>query len=345
MTPTYRSLAVASLGALALFASSAVSAQPVEKRDMKFSLGWVFLSSQVMFTHAADRGFYKAEGLNVTVDRGAGSGASIQRVANGSYDMALADLGSLAKFNAENPARQLMAVYIVEDESPLALFALEGKGISKPADVQGKRIAASQFDGARQVFPALVRANGINTANISWKIVDPQLREAMLIRGEADVITGFTTTSVILLQNLNQKFVTLRYDQFGVPGFGNSVITSPEFLRDNPGTVRAFVRALNRSMKDMLENPDAALASLRTRDATVDLAVEARRMDLMVRQLILTPSVVQNGFSSAEPKRLQAAVDHVVQSLEGKPTLAATQVYTPAYLPPAADRKAPAYKR
>jgi NitT/TauT family transport system substrate-binding protein len=329
----------------AALAASTSYAQPVEKRDVRFSLGWVFVASQAMFTHGADRGFFKSEGLNVTIDRGAGSGASIQRVANNSYDMALTDLGSLAKHNAENPGRPLVAVYIVEDASPLALFALEGKGISKPKDVQGKRIAASQFDGARQVFPALVRANGIDTSAISWKIVDPQLREALLVRGEADVITGFTTTSVILLQSLNQKFVTMRYDEFGVAGFGNSVITSPEFLRDNPGTVRAFVRALNRSMKDMLEHPDAALASLRTRDATVDLAVEGRRLDLMVRQLILTPNVVANGFSSADARRVTAAVENVVLSLEGKPALGGAQVYNPAYLPPAADRKAPAYKR
>jgi NitT/TauT family transport system substrate-binding protein len=331
------------IAVLGVAVSFCVQAQ--EKRDFKFSLGWVFVASQAMFTHGADKGFFKAEGLNVTIDRGAGSGASIQRVANGSYEMALTDLGSLAKHNAENPGKPLIAVYIVEDESPLALFALAGKGIAKPTDIQGKRIAASQFDGARQVFPALVRANGIDTSKLSWKIVDPQLREAMLVRGEADVITGFTTTSVILLESLKQKFVTLRYEEFGVPGFGNSVITSPEFLRDNPNTVRAFVRATNRAMKDMIEHPDAALASLKTRDATVDLDTEGKRLDLMVKQLILTPNVRKSGLSSADPKRLAAAIEGVVQSLDGKPALSAAQVYTPAFLPSAEERKAPAYKR
>ena len=320
-------------------------AQTVEKRDVKFSLGWTFVASQAMFTHGVDQGYFKAEGLNPTVDRGAGAGASIQRVANGSYDMAYADLGSLAKHNAENPGRPLVAVYIVEDESPLALFALEGKGIAKPKDVEGKRIAASQFDGARQVFPALARANDIDPKKIAWKIVDPQLREVMLVRGEADAITGFTTTSVILLQSLHQKFVTLRYDEFGVPGFGNSVVTSPEFLKANPGSVRAFLRALNRSIKDMIEQPRAALESLRTRDATVDLEVEKKRLDLMVTQLILTPNVVKGGLSSADTKRVAKAVDNVVQSLEGGKSLAAAQVYTPDFLPPAGDRKAPAYKQ
>jgi NitT/TauT family transport system substrate-binding protein len=339
------SCCAAALAALLIALPLHSSAQGIEKLDVKFSLGWVFVASQAMFTYGVEQGYFKAEGLNVTVDRGAGSGASIQRVANGSYDMAYTDLGSLAKYNAENPGQQLIAVYIVEDESPLALFALEGKGISKPKDVEGKRIAASQFDGARQVFPALARANNIDTGKITWKIVDPQLREAMLVRGEVDAITGFTTTSVILLQSLNQKFVTLRYDEFSVSGFGNSVITSPEFLHKNPNTVSAFLRALNRSIKGMIENPGAAVNSLRARDAVVDLGVESRRLDLMVTQLILTPSVVKNGLSSADPTRLAKAIENVVQSLDGKPSLAVGEVYTPDFLPPAEERKAPDYKR
>ena len=320
-------------------------AQAIEKRDVKFSLGWVFVASQAMLTYGAEKGYFKAEGLNVTVDSGAGSGASIQRVANGSYDMALTDVGSLAKHNAENPGKRLMAVYVVEDESPLALFALQGKGIAKPKDIEGRKIAGSHFDGARQVFPALAKANDIDPRKLTWQIVDPQLREAMLVRGEVDVITGFTTTSVLLLQSLNQKFVTLRYDDFGVLGYGNSVIATPEFLQRNPNTVRAFVRALNRAMKGMIANPDEAVASLRKRDPVVDLALERRRLDLMVTQLILTPNVVKNGLSTPDPQRLEKAVDNIVQSLAGQPALSASQVYSAAFLPPAAERVAPAYRR
>ncbi len=48
---------------------------------MRISLGWTFVASQAMFTYGVDQGYFKAEGLNVTVDRGSGSGTAIQRVA------------------------------------------------------------------------------------------------------------------------------------------------------------------------------------------------------------------------------------------------------------------------
>ena len=39
-----------------------------------------------MFFLADDKGYFKAEGLEVTLDQGNGSGAAVPLVANGTYD-------------------------------------------------------------------------------------------------------------------------------------------------------------------------------------------------------------------------------------------------------------------
>ena len=342
-TFTHHAAAAISACLLALAAPQAL-AQKLEKPDVRISLGWTFVASQAMFTYGVDKGFFKAEGLNVTVDRGAGSGTAIQRVNTGAYDFGYADLGTLTKYNAENRTRMLQAVYISEDESPLALFTLEGKGITKPKDIEGKRIAVSQFDGARLMFPVLAKANKIDGATMTWKTVDPQLREMMLARGEADVITGFTTTSIPLLTNLKQKYIVLRYPDFGVDGMGQTLVASPEFIEKNPNTVRAVVRALNKAMKAMIENPKEAVVSLKSRDPVVDLDTEYGRMDLMIRQLILTGNVKKNGLSNPDPKRLAAIIASVLEVSDVKDPLPASAVYNDKFLPPVAERMAPAYK-
>ena len=56
------------------------------------------------------------------------------------------------------------------------------------------------------------------------------------------------------------------------------MITSREFVEKNPNTVRAFLRAFNRSLKGTIENPRDALATLKPRDALVDIEVEGRRL-------------------------------------------------------------------
>jgi NitT/TauT family transport system substrate-binding protein len=331
--------------ALALGAALSLpaAAQQPEKATIKFTLAWTWSASQVMFPYGVDKGYFKAEGLDVIVDRGAGSGAAVQRVAGGSYDLGFADLGAAIKFNIENPGRTVISPYVVEDETAMALFALQGKGITKPKDIEGKRIGVSQFDGARQLFPVFAKANHIDASGMTWKTVDALLRETLLVRGEVDVITGFTTTSVPLLASLNQKVVVLRYADYGLSGLGQGLIATPDFVEKNPNTMRAFVRALNRSVKAMIAQPGEALASLKTRDATLDLVPERARLDLMVKELILTPNVKKNGLSSADPKRVAASIDHVAQISDGKQPVPAERVYTSRFLPPQAERMPPAY--
>jgi NitT/TauT family transport system substrate-binding protein len=343
-------LSLRALGATALVLTLAASlphaaAKQLEKTDIKMTLGWTFQASQVMFIYGVEKNFFKEEGLNVTVDRGSGSGVAIQRVSSGTYDFGYADLGTLTKYNAENRSRPVVAVYIAEDDSALALFSLEGKGIVKPRDVEGKRIGVSQFDGARLMFPVLAKANKIDVSGMTWKTVDAQLREMLLTRGEVDVITGFTTTSIPLLTSLGQKFVVIRYRDFGLDGFGQALVASPEFVEKNPNTVRAFIRALNRSVTAMIENPKEALASLKTRDPLVDLDAETMRLDLMIKELILTPHAVKHGLSSADPKRLAATIDDVLEISDDKTPLPVQSVFTDRFLPPTGERMPPAYRR
>jgi NitT/TauT family transport system substrate-binding protein len=341
-----RALAAAACIACALqpLAASAQAADKPEKADVKVCLGWTFVATQAPFPYGVDQGFFKAAGLDVTVDRGAGAGSSIQRVVSGAYDFGYADIGTLAVYNAEHPDRPVVAVYIAEDESPLTLITLEGKGITRPKDVEGKRIAVSQFDGARLMFPVFARVNHVDSASITWKTVDAQMREMMLARGEVDAITAYTTTSIPLLASMHQKPKAIRYSDNGVVGFGQAVVVTREFAQKNPNTVRAFVRAFNESLKGMIAHPGDALASLKQRDGLVNLDTERFRMKLLVSELILTPAVKKNGLSSADPQRLAATIENVRQVTPKATALTVDSVYTARFLPPQAERMPGVFK-
>ena len=66
-------------GAAAALTASSVCAQT----DVKFALDWKVEGPSAPYFVAIDKGYYKAEGLNVTVDSGPGSVAGIARVAAG----------------------------------------------------------------------------------------------------------------------------------------------------------------------------------------------------------------------------------------------------------------------
>jgi NitT/TauT family transport system substrate-binding protein len=129
----------------------------------------------------------------------------VQRVIAGTHDMAFADLGTIIKWNGENPDKPLVAVYVAEDGFPLGAFALKTKGIGKPKDLEGKTLGAPPFDGGRQMFPVFAKVNSLDAAKISWMSIDANLREQMLAKGQVDVITGFVTSALPTLNSLGIK--------------------------------------------------------------------------------------------------------------------------------------------
>jgi NitT/TauT family transport system substrate-binding protein len=60
----------AALLGVALFAGTATA----QETTIKFTLGWKTQGSDAAFFYAKDNGYFKAEGLNVVIDQGEGSG-------------------------------------------------------------------------------------------------------------------------------------------------------------------------------------------------------------------------------------------------------------------------------
>jgi NitT/TauT family transport system substrate-binding protein len=344
--PLSRLLSSATLALLLAGLSLPVSAQ-LEKTSVRFSQGWLFQATQAQFPLAEVKGYWKSEGLEVSVDRGSGSQTSIQRVVAGTHDIAYADVGTIVKWNAENPGKEMTIVYVAEDGFPLGAYSLKSRGLTKPKDLEGKKLGAPPFDGGRQMFPAFAKVNGIDTSKITWLSMDANLREQMLVKGEVDAITGFITSAVPSLNALGVKsadIAVMRYDAFGFDGFGNAVFASKDYVEKNPKTVAAFVRGVNKAMKEMVADPKAAIDALKVRDGLVNTEVETQRLKLYVKELLLTPNVKANGFSSVNHAKLDTQIAAVLDAFNVKAQVTAASLYTDRFLPPKADRMPPAWK-
>lgn len=331
---------------LLIFAASRAHAQ-VEKPSIKFSMSWLYQATQAHFAMAADKGYWKAEGLEVTLDRGSGSATSVQRAVSGAYDLAYADVGTIIKWNAENPQKPLMIVFVAEEGFPLVALSLKSKGIAKPKDLEGKKVGAPTFDGGRQMFPAFAKANGIDQSKVTWVTMDAALREQMLVRGEVDAITGFTTSSIPSINGLGVKTADLnimKYDDYNLDGFGNAVFATKEFVEKNPKTVAAFVKGVNKGMKDMITDPKGAVAAIKTRDPLISTDVESARLDMFIKSTLLTPAAKAGGFGVVDKKKMDSEIASVLDAFNVKATVTSAEVYTDKFLPPKADRIPPAYK-
>ncbi|KQV78733.1 ABC transporter substrate-binding protein [Rhizobacter sp. Root1221] len=329
---------LAAASSLIAFAVPAVQAQ---ETPIKFQLDWRFEGPAALFLMPVAKGHFKAEKLDVTVDAGNGSGGAVTRVASGTYDMGFADLAALMEFHANNPTapNKPVAVMMVYNNTPAAVLALKKSGIKTPADLTGKKLGAPVFDAGRKAWPIFAKANKVG--NVAWTAMDPPLRETMLVRGDIDAITGFSFTSLLNLEARGVKaedVVILPYPQYGVKLYGNAVIASESFLKKNPEAVKAFLRAFTKGVKDTIQDPKAAIATVKARDGIINESLELRRLQMTLDATVLTPDARAEGFGAVSPGRLSLMASQVSDAFDTKARVNAAAVWTDAYLPSAAER-------
>ena len=82
------------LGGAAAMAMVLATIPASAQTPVKFTLDWVFQGPTSPFLVALEKGYYKAEGLDVTMDPGQGSAGAVQRVATGAYQIGFADVNA-----------------------------------------------------------------------------------------------------------------------------------------------------------------------------------------------------------------------------------------------------------
>jgi NitT/TauT family transport system substrate-binding protein len=325
--------------ALTLAATFGAAAQ-AQTTPIKFQLDWRFEGPAALFLLPVAKGYFKDAKLDVAVDAGSGSGAAVQRVASGTYDMGFADLAALMEFHANNPdaPNKPVAVMMVYNNTPAAVMALKKSGIKSPADLNGKKMGAPVFDAGRRAFPIFQKANGIG--NATWDTIDPPLRETMLARGDVDAITGFSFTSLLNLEARGVKpadVVVFPYAQHGVKLYGNVIIASPKLVKENPAAIKAFLTAFAKGAKEVMANPDAAIDHVKQRDAIINVELEKRRLRMAIDAVVASPDARAEGFGQVNPSRLSLMASQVSDAFNTKTRVSPDAVWNGSFLPSKAE--------
>lgn len=340
-----RRQALTGLAALAASIGLAPARAQAARQPIRFILDWRFEGPAALVLLAQHRKYFEQEGLDVSVDTGPGSAGTVARVASGAYEMGAADVAAMVEFianNPTNPGARMQAVYMLYDYTAATVFSLKKTGIVKPSDLHGKRMGAPVFDAGRKTFPLFVKANNLDAGKITWTSMEPALRETLLARGDVDAITAFSFTSPLNLNALgvpDDQIASMRYPDYGVKLYGNAIFVSQAFAERNPNAVSAFLRALNRSVKETLANPDAAIESVRARDPLIDVAKETRRLKICLDGYVRTPDFRTHGLGGIDTRRFADTVAQVAEAFQLKSPPQAEALFNAAFLPPRSDRQ------
>jgi NitT/TauT family transport system substrate-binding protein len=326
--------------ALAIFTLlTPASAQPT---DVRFVLDFLLQGQQSPFVLGRERGYYAAQGVNFkTFEPGRGGADSITKIASGVDDIGFGDLSSLIEFNAKNPGQELIAVLMVYDRAPLALISLKKSGISKPADLAGRKGGAPSVDAAFRLFNVFARVNRVDPAKVSWVGVQPQVREPMLVRGDIDFSAGWAMAVVPGLLKLGiprDDINVMMMNEYGLDLYANAVFTTPAFAKRHPEAVRGFVKATIQSWLGAAADPGAAIAALKKAEPLSDPAIEMTRLKAAL-DFVITPRVRANAFGDVDAERLKKHIEIVTTGFHLPRKPLPQEVFDSSYLPPLAERK------
>lgn len=327
--------------AVALFSAAPAMAQTA----LKFTLDWKFEGPAAGFFLALDKGYFKEEGLDVTIDTGNGSVEAIPRVASGAYQMGFGDINSVIKFLDEDPSQKVTAVMMVYDKPVFALVGRKSLGITDdPKSVEGKKLGAPPPDGAFAQWVAFKEVAGIDDSAIAIESIGFPVREPMLASGDVDAVFGFAFSVILNLKAQgvpDEDIASILFADHGLELYGNAVLVNEDFAAANPEAVTGFLKALAKGYADAVADPAEGAAAIIAVNEVLDPAIEQERLQMAIDMNIKTPYVIENGMGGVDMDKLAASIETLKVSMGLAGNVTAADVFDPQYLPPKEERMLP----
>jgi NitT/TauT family transport system substrate-binding protein len=328
------------VAALALVVALPAAAQT----NVKFSLDGRLEGPAGLFLFPHDRGYYRAAGLEVTVDEAASGTAteSITRVASGAYEMGFADINALIKYRDQHPSAPVKAVFMVYNKPPYAVLARRSRGVTEPKNLEGKKLGAPTTSSTFGQWPLFAKLNGIELSKVTIENIATPVRAPMLAAGQLDAVLGFSFRVYVDLKDRGvpvDDVVLLPMANYGLKLYGNAIIVNSKFAAEKPDAVKAFLHAFLKGMKETIRRPADAVESIVKRDDAAKREVELERLRMAIRDNILTPEVRADGFGAVAATRMEESIEQIALTYTFKAKPKPEDIFDASFLPPAAERK------
>jgi NitT/TauT family transport system substrate-binding protein len=329
--------------------AAAFSGGAQAQTPIRFLLDWKIDGTAAPLLLAIDKGYFKAEGLEVAVqepasfDQGEVAQEAIRRIAAGEVEIGFGDFNAMIRFRDQNPQKPITAVYIVHNRAAYSIVGRKSRGVIYPKDLEGKKVGAPARDGSFAQWKAFVEVNALDASRIEIVDIGTPVREPMLAAGQVDGVIGPSFLSYINLKDRGvpaDDITLMLMANYGVNLYGNAILVSDKFAQDNPEAVKAFLRAFTKALKETVAKPAVAVDSVIKRNAALRKELELERLKMAIRDNLLTPEVKANGFGAADAQRLAKSVDLIALGYAFKQKPDPGTLFDASFLPSPALRKA-----
>jgi ABC-type nitrate/sulfonate/bicarbonate transport system substrate-binding protein len=226
-------------------------------RNIRFALPWVAEGSNLFTYVAKNRGSWAKHGLTVEILRGSGSVAAAQAVGTGQFDFGMAAASAGILQSARGLPLALMGV--CSYDATMGIGVLADSPIKAPKDLEGRKMASVVTSGEYPYLPAFANRAGFDLSKIDILQVDTQIRDRTLADRQVDAISAFAGSAIppLAARGVNVRFML--FSQFGIPNYGNTLMTRPALIDSDPGLCAAVVDGAMEAIKFTLMQPKEAM--------------------------------------------------------------------------------------
>jgi NitT/TauT family transport system substrate-binding protein len=231
--------------------------QALAQDNVSLRLNWYLGGLHVPFYFGVDKGFYKQEGINLTINEGRGSANTVQVVGAGTDTFGLADSSSI--INLISKGGEIKSVMNILSSTGFSVVSAASAGIRTPKDIEGKTLAVSPGDPIRGLLEALAAHNKVDISKVKFVQVDPAAKVVTVLEKRADGLLGGADDQFFLLKYRGVEPHALRFADHGANIVGMAIFTGNNTIKTNPDLVRRFVKATKRAWEEAKKTPDAAV--------------------------------------------------------------------------------------
>jgi NitT/TauT family transport system substrate-binding protein len=244
-----------------LIAATVLTSAPASALDkVSFRMNWYLGGVHSPFQLGLDRGYYKDEGIDLTINEGRGSVSTSQGIAAASDDFGFADSSSVMLLASKGA--NVKTIMTIHGSSPFGVVALAETRIETPKDLEGKRLAISAGDALTQLFPAFAKSAGVDVSKISLVQIDPAGKVVALLEKRVDAILGGLDDQYFLVKQKGANPTGMKFADHGANTVGLTLIANQSTIDAKPDLVKRFLKASARSWQAAIKEPDAAIDAL-----------------------------------------------------------------------------------
>jgi ABC-type nitrate/sulfonate/bicarbonate transport system substrate-binding protein len=215
-----------------------------------FQASWINDAEFAGYFTAMDKGYYAAEGLDLTYLSGGPDVIPESALIAGKADLTLTTPDTTIKAIVEQgaPFKIIGAQY---QKNPIGIVSLASKPIKEPKDLIGKTLAVPPVNVIS--VEAMLKISGVDRSKVN--IVPYAYDPTPLIKGEIDASLDFTTNVPYTIKQAGPDATSFLLYDFGFTIFNDTIVVTTDTLAAKRKQIVSFLRASRKGWEENLKDP------------------------------------------------------------------------------------------